>query len=245
MLKRCLIILTVFAALALSQNADSLIDEAVRLHNTRHIDPANLDRSFEILQSVVAADSSNTRALCELAHVEFTRGDKLTAKKDKLECFKTGQALALRATRLDDRSVDGHFWHMALTGRVGQTKGVLNSLGLVPEIKKEINLILELDPRHTGALDARAMLYYELPKMFGGDLDLSIEALNQGLGIDSNYTILYVDMARVLIKKKDYEQARSYLGRLMAITSPTHEADYVLKDKPAGEGLLKEIEGKR
>lgn len=244
MLKRYFALLAILVSVAFSQNADSLIDEAVRLQNTRHIDPANLDRSYEILQSVVAADSNNTRALCELAHVEFTRGDKMADKKDKLNCFKTGQALALRATQLDDRSVDGHFWHMALTGRVGQTKGVLNSLGLVPEIKKEINRVLELDPRHTGALDARAMLYYELPKMFGGNLDLSLEALDQALGIDSNYTVIYVDMARVLIKKKDYERARWYLNRLLEITSPTHEADFVQKDKPAGQELLKEIEGK-
>jgi len=244
MLKRYFTLLTILASVVLAQNADSLIDEAVRLHDSRHIDPANLDRSYEILQSVVAADSNNTRALCELAHVYFTRGDKLTVKKEKIECYKTGAALALRATMVDDRCVEGHFWRMALTGRIGQTKGALNSLGLVPEIKKGINRVLELDPRHTGALDARAMLYFELPKMFGGDLDLSLEALNQALAIDSNYTVIYVDMARVLIKKKDYERARWFLNRLLEITSPTHEADFVQKDKPAGQGLLKEIEGK-
>ncbi len=235
-------LMAVLATIAFAQNVDSLIDEAIRLHETRHLDPAYLERSYEILQSVIAADSNNLRALCEMAHVLFSRGDKMTDKKEKIECFKTGQALALKATRLDDQCVDGYFWHMALTGRIGQTKGVLNSLGLVPEIKKGINRVLELNPRHTGALDAKAMLYYELPKMFGGDLDLSLEALNRALAIDSNYTILYVDMAKVLIKKKEYEKARSFLNRLMTITSPTHEADFLLKDKPAGEQLMKEIE---
>lgn len=244
MRKRTFTLMAVLATFIFAQNTDSLIDEAVRLHETRHLNPAHLERSYEILQSVIAADSNNLRALCELANVLFTRGDQMAEKKEKIECFKIGQTLALKATRLDDRCVEGHFWLMALTGRIGQTRGVLNSLGLVPEIKKGINRVLELNPRHTGALDAKAMLYYELPRMFGGDLDLSLEVLNQALAIDSNYTILYVDMARVLIKKKEYESARWFLNRLITITTPTHEADFLLKDKPAGEQLIREIQDK-
>jgi hypothetical protein len=133
---------------------------------------------------------------------------------------------------------------MVHLGRIGQTKGVLNSLGMVPDIKREINRTLELDPRHTGAMDARAMLYFELPGLFGGDLNKSLAALNQGLAIDSNYTILYVDMARVLIKKKDFEKARWYLNRCLIVTEPTYPADFAIDDKPDAERLLKEIENK-
>jgi tetratricopeptide (TPR) repeat protein len=133
---------------------------------------------------------------------------------------------------------------MVNVGRVGQTKGVLNSLVLVPTVREEIETVLELDPEHIGALDARAMLYYELPGLLGGNLNKSIEALNKGIALDSNYTLLYVDMAKVYMKKKDYEQARQYLNRALEITIPTYEADHVLDDKPEALELLAEIEGR-
>jgi Tfp pilus assembly protein PilF len=71
-----------------------------------------------------------------------------------------------------------------------------------------------------------------------------MEALNKGIALDSNYTLLYVDMAKVYIKKKNYEKARWYLNRALEITTPTYEADHVLDDKPEALALLEEIKDK-
>ena len=106
---------------------------------------------------------------------------------------------------------------------------------------EEIETVLEIDPKHTGALDARAMLYYELPGLLGGNLNKSIESLEKGIALDSNYTLLYVDMAKVYIKKKDYDKARWYLNRALEISTPTYEADHVLDDRPEALELLEEI----
>jgi tetratricopeptide (TPR) repeat protein len=114
----------------------------------------------------------------------------------------------------------------------------------VPTVREEIETVLEIDPEHTGALDAQAMLYYELPGLLGGNLNKSMEALNKGIALDSNYTLLYVDMAKVYIKKKNYEKARWYLNRALEITTPTYEADHVLDDKPEALALLEEIKDK-
>jgi len=88
------------------------------------------------------------------------------------------------------------------------------------------------------------MLYYELPGLMGGNLNKSIEYLNRAIAIDSNYTILYVDMAKVYIKKKDYEKARWFLNKVLEINSPTYEADYILDDRPEALKLLEQIKDK-
>lgn len=244
MLKIFLISILMFCPLIMAQDSDALIDQAAQLYETRYLDPANLDKGYDILKDLVANDSLNPRALSEFAHVHYILGDRAQTKKEKLNYYQKGADWGRRAIKADDRYAEAHLWYMVNLGRIGQTKGVLNSLGMVPDLKREINRALELDPRLTPALDARAMLYYELPGLFGGDLNKSLAALNQGIAIDSSYTILYVDMAKVLIKKKDFEKARWYLNRCLAVTDPTYPSDCALDDKPDAERLLKEIENK-
>jgi tetratricopeptide (TPR) repeat protein len=233
-----------FCALISAQDSNALIDQAAQLYETRYLDPANLDKGYDILKDLVANDSLNPRALSEFSHVHYIMGDRAQTKKEKLDYYQKGADWGRRAIKADEKFAEAHLWYMVNLGRIGQTKGVLNSLGMVPDLKREVNRALELDPRLTPALDAKAMIYYELPGLFGGDLNKSLSALNQAIAIDSNYTILYVDLAKVMIKKKDFEKARWLLNRCLAVTDPTYPSDCALDDKPDAERLLKEIEGK-
>ncbi|MGB3480353.1 MAG: TRAP transporter TatT component family protein [bacterium] len=241
MLRRYLIGLLVVVSLITAQSSDSLIDNAIELFGTRHLNSGNLAVSAEILSNVIEQEPENVRALYELSRVYYLLGDEANTKKDKLELYETGKKHAKKAIKLDGNSKWAHFWYVVNVGRIGQTKGVLNSLASVPEINKELDKVLKLDPEHTGALDVKAMLYYELPGLLGGNLNKSLEALNKSIEIDSNYSLLYLDMGKVWIKKKDYANARWYLKRLLDIQEPTYMADFVLDDKPEALELLEEI----
>lgn len=244
MLKHHLAALVIAVSLVFAQSSDSLIDRAIELYETRHLNAGNLNESVRILEEIIAAEPNNLRVHYELSKVHYLLGDAAETKAGKLEFYNRGKDLGKKAVKLDGSSAWAHFWYMVNLGRIGQTKGVLNSLALVPEIRKEIEKVLKIDPAHTGALDARAMLYYELPGLLGGNLDKSIESLNKGIELDSNLTLLYVDMAKVYIKKKDYEKAQWYLKRAIRIIKPTYEADHILDDKPEAVQLLEEIKDK-
>lgn len=235
---------TIIIAGLLIAQSDSLIVQAVELRDNRHMNVQNLLKSKELLEHYLALDPENVKALYELSNVYRLLGDNSSGKKEKLELYNTGLECGKKAKSLDNNSAWAHFWYMVNMGRIGQTKGVLNSLSMVPEIKKEIDIVLKIDSLHTGALDARAMLFYELPGVFGGDLNKSLLALNQGIAIDSNYTLLYVDMAKVLIKKKEFEKARWFLNYALSIANPSYPADHTLDDQPEAVELLKEIEDK-
>jgi len=244
MLKYMLMGLIVVCPCIYAEDSDSLIDKAIELYETRHLNRENLTKSKEILQDVVAQEPENLRAHCELSRVCYLLGDEAEAKDEKLDLYKQGQDFGKRAINIDDNSDLAHFWYLVNLGRIGQTKGVLHSLGSVPEFKREVDKVLEINPEHTGALNAKAMLYYELPGILGGNVNKSIELLNKAIEIDSSYTLLYVDMGKMHIKKKDYEKARWYLKRATEIENPTHEADHILDDKPEALELLEEIKDK-
>jgi tetratricopeptide (TPR) repeat protein len=232
-------------AAASAQGGDATVDKAVELFETRHLNSGNLNRSLEILTALVNSEPGNLRANYELAHVYYILGDNAGTRTEKIDLYTRGQEYAKNAIKINAGSASAHFWYLVNLGRVGQTKGVLNSLGLVPEIKKEIDKVLKLDPKHTGALDARAMLYYELPGFMGGSVSKSIDALNAAIALDSNYSVLFVDMGRCCIRKKDYEKARFFLQKVIEIKQPTYPADWTLDDKPDAEKFLKQIEGKQ
>jgi len=244
MLKYTIAVLVTICSFLGAQNTDSLIDKANELYEARHLNAENLEKSRGILQGIVDSEPNNLRAHYEFSKVYYQLGDEAETKNEKLKLYNAGKEYGKKAKKIDDNSVWAHFWYMVNLGRIGQTKGVLHSLGSVPEMKREIDKVLKIDPEHTGALDVKAMLYYELPGLLGGNLNKSVEALNKGIELDSNYALLYVDMGKVYIKKKDYEKARWYLNKVLEIENPTYEADYILGNKPDALELLKEIEGK-
>jgi tetratricopeptide (TPR) repeat protein len=244
MFKRIGLISFLLLALSAAQEVDSLIDTAIELYETRHLNAENLGESAKILEAVLKAHPDNLRANYEFSKICYLLGDEAEGKSEKLKLYEKGKEYGRKAKKIDGNSAWAHFWYMVNLGRIGQTKGILNSLASVPEVKKEIDKVLKIDQEHTGALDAKAMLYYELPGLLGGNLGKSIEALNKGIELDSNYTLLYVDMAKVYIKKKEYEKARWFLNKAISLENPTYEADHVLDDLPEAKNLLKEIEGK-
>ncbi|TET60883.1 MAG: hypothetical protein E3J47_06280 [Candidatus Stahlbacteria bacterium] len=244
MFKYVSICLVIIFSILNAQNSDSLIDKAMELFDTRHLNAENLTESRDILQGVVESEPDNLRANYELSRVYYKLGDGVETKDEKLEMYNKGKEYGKKAKKIDDNSASAHFWYVVNVGRIGQTKGVLNSLFLVPEIKDEVNKILKIDPKHTGALDVKAMLYYELPGLLGGNVNKTIELLSKAIEIDSNYSLLYVDMASSYIKKKDYENARWFLNKVSEIENPTYEADLILNDKPEALELLEEIKGK-
>ncbi len=113
-----------------------------------------------------------------------------------------------------------------------------------PESKKEIDIVLKLDPNNVKAYNAKAMIYYELPGILGGDANKSITFLKRAIEIDSNYSMAYVTMGKCYIKKKDYKTAQQYLNKVLALQNGWPVADFIMDDKPEAIKLLKQIDNK-
>ncbi len=236
--------LIIICSLVVAQNADALVDSAIELDAQRHLEAGNLDKSRDILLQVLEREPDHLQANNELSKVYYHLGDRAETKDEKVKLYTKGTEYGQKAIRIDDKDKWAHFWYVVNLGRRSQTKGVFNSLAYVPTVKKEVNKVLSIDPEHTGALDVKAMFYYELPGLLGGNVNRSIELLDKALALDSAYALLYVDMAKCYVKKKEYDKARQYLEKVIALENPTYEADYVLKNKPDALQLLEEIRDK-
>jgi tetratricopeptide (TPR) repeat protein len=209
-----------------------------------HEDPARID-TLRAAMTRAAESDPQVENLLALAQIAFLAGDiRATTAEDKLAAYEQGRQAARRAAELAPRSARAHFWYATNAGRWGQTKGVLRSLFLLPEVKRGMETALELDPRFPPAYVLAGTVYYEVPGLFGGDLEKSEAIFRRGLEVDPRFTGLHLGLARTLIKRGRIAEARRELEAVLGEKAPANLADWTLKDAPQARALLASLEGR-
>jgi hypothetical protein len=207
-----------------------------------HEDPAALDRIYQALQQAAQSPDADVPTLIALARAAYIWGDvRATTTEQKLAAYELGRQAARRAVEREPRNAAAHFWYATNTGRWGQARGVLRSLFLLPELRREIDTVLELDPNLVGVYLLAGSVDYEVPGMFGGDLARSEARLRRGLELDPRFTGLRVALAKTLIKRGRPAEARRELEAVLAERAPRNPADWTVKDVPEARRLLQSL----
>ncbi len=220
-------------------------DRAEYMFFNRHQNRTWLDSAYNMLAELHAAAPKNEHLLYLWSRIHIQKGDDARTKDDKLAYFGRAKAIAETLIAVNDKNAEGHCWWGVAQGRIGQTRGVLNSLFMVSGLKKAFGRALELNPKHPTALDAMGVLYYELPGFAGGDLGKSEDFYKRGIESAPNYCLLRLDLAKVYVKQKRWIAARGQLQSLVATADPLYPADAELDDKPEARQLLEQIKGKQ
>ncbi len=140
-----------------------LAAEVRALADRYHENPSRIDALRVLVAQAAQADPSVDNLLA-LAQIAFLYGDVRGRTADeKLDAYEQGRQAARRAAELAPRNARAHFWYATNAGRWGQTKGVLRSLFLLPEVKRGMETALELDPRFPPAYVLAGTVYYEVP----------------------------------------------------------------------------------
>jgi len=230
---------------AFPASAQSPLERARAIYTNYHEDLSRLDTARDLLEQMLKTDPQ-VQAMVFLSRVYFTWGD-VRAKDDeeKLQAYERGRDVGKRAIELAPRDPEAHFWYAVDLGRWSQTKGVLRSLFNVPAMDREIKLILELAPKHPGAHELAGNYYFALPGFIGGDLEKAERHFRKSLEYDPHFTAARVDLARLLIKKGEHEEAKRELRRVFEEKSPRTYADWVVKDKKKAQELLNSFKDKK
>jgi tetratricopeptide (TPR) repeat protein len=238
---RSLALVAVILAAGSPAGAQTPVEAARALVARYHEDPAALDRARDLLDAALAKDRK-VETMAMLSYVQFLIGDvRATTAEAKLAAYDRGREIGQRAAELAPKSVDAHLWYAINTARWGETKGVLRSLFLLPTIRRELDTLLELDPRSVRAHILAGNVLLEVPGFAGGDRAKAEEHFKKALEIDPRFTNARVDLARVYIADARYADARRELQRVVDETSPSVIADWTVKDAPRARKLLESI----
>jgi tetratricopeptide (TPR) repeat protein len=240
-MKRLILPVLLVAGLAAAADVDSMCVRAQWLLFNRHLAPDNLRAAYDLMQQARALAPNHEQTLYLWSRIHFQYGDDATTGRDKIRWYERAKAICETLKTVNDANALGHLWWANAYGRIGQVRGVMRSLFMVPTLKKEFGRALQLAPDNPTCYDALGVLYYELPGIAGGSLSKSEDHLIRGLTLDPNYTVLRLDLAKTYIKAGRRDDARAQLRLVLATSCPTIPADFALDDRPEAEELLRQI----
>lgn len=221
---------------------DTICKHASYLLFNRHLNPHYLDSAYHLLAHARQLAPHHEKTLYLWSRIHTQLGELEQDRERKISLFERARAIAETLQQINPDNPDGHMWWAVAQGRIGQTRGVLNSLFMVPALKKAFHRVLELDSNYPTVYEALGVLYSELPPFAGGDLKQAERYLIKGLRLDPNYTLIRLDLARVYLKQGRQDAAREQLRLLLGTSKPTYPADFHLEDKPEAERLLRQLE---
>lgn len=199
-----------------------------------HRYPSNINKTIRMLEDKLSKAPNNLDALILLSRAWLTHGYvKARDKEDLIRVFENGIDAAQRAIAIDPNSADAHFFYVANLASLGDAKGLFNSLFMLPEVRRELETILELDPDHENALAMQGALYYYLPGLLGGDIIISEIYIRRALSIDPHLSSAKLYLAMNLRKQKRYDEALKELYELLKDSEPTFYPDWYINRKYA------------
>ena len=208
-------------------------------------DAHRIDEARDLLEAAITQDRP-TDAVTLLSRIYFLAGEvRATTDDDKLAAFGRGRDLGKLAIELAPRSEEAHVWYALNLGRWGQTKGMMRSLFLLPTIREELDTIFSINPRSVRGHALAGNLFFELPGMIGGDRKKSEEHFRKGIEADPHFTVLRLDLARVLVAEGRVAEARRELERVVSETAPTNVADWTARDRPRARTRLDELRDRK
>jgi hypothetical protein len=184
-------------------------------------DDDHLARCNSLLQSLRATHpEAKDEILWRLSRLEKWVGDEAKTTDDQLAHYEKAEALAKESIKANNTCVECHFWLGVAYGKIGQTRGVLQSLFLVSPIEREMQIVLTLNPQHSGAHHVLGVVYRLIPGFIGGSIVKSIAELSLAIQLNRAGTVHYVELARSYAAAGMTQKEVEVLDELDQVTSP-------------------------
>ena len=174
-----------FVSLPSDTQSNPNLEKAKSIFLNYHKNPMLLDETIGILKGIVKQTPTDIDTLIFLSRVWLTYGFvKAKNKEERISAFRNGKEIAQKAIDISPNNPDAHFFFVANLSTLGQTQGILNSLFMLPRVRKEIDTILELDPDHAYGIAMQGLLFTYLPPILGGDLKIGESYLRRSVILD-------------------------------------------------------------
>ncbi|GHG17721.1 hypothetical protein CBQ26_05730 [Deinococcus indicus] len=175
-----------------------------------------------------AAAALNTSEGFALAAEATTAGSALVPDNQKKALFEKAQGYAKQAIAKDKNNAEAYFEMARAQGRLAQFSGILQSLGLAGEMKKNLDMAIKLDPKLPGAYVALGLWNANLvSKGFiavqasGANKNQIIPNFEKAISLEPEVAVHRIEFANALILQNRKAEAATQLQKAVSIPAET------------------------
>ncbi len=163
-----------------------------------------------------------------LAAQAYTLGAALLPDNQKKAQFQQAQDLAKLAIKTDSNSANAHFELARADGRLAQYSGILQSLGLAGEVKRELETAIKLNPNLAGAYVALGLWNAELTakgfiatQATGARRDEIAKNFDKAIALEPNVASHKMEYANALLLQNNKAAAVAQLEKMVTLPATT------------------------
>ena len=202
-------------------------------------------QAADIWEARLAANPKDFESAWKLARASYWLGGHVPADEQRQQ-FERGIKAATRATELEPKRPEGHFWMAADMGAMAEGFGLRAGIRYRGPIKTALETVLAIDPSFQQGSADRALgrWYFKVPRLFGGSKDKAVEHLKKSLTYAPDSTATHFFLAETYLDMDRTDDARRE-ARLV-LDAPVNP-DWAAEDrefKQKATELLKKVEAK-
>jgi tetratricopeptide (TPR) repeat protein len=231
-----------------AQNVVALMQQAQALEKAFKDEQA-LKKYVEVLKY----DPLNIDALCKTSELYNIVGKRLSGKDEQKKYYKTGEAYARKAIKLNPNHPEANFAMAISMGRLALVSSGKDKVAAVKEIKTYADKCIQLDPKNFKGYHVLGKWHYEVSDLnsferwivkitYGAlppsSLDESIKNYEKSKQLAPGFLLNYLELAKAYKRKGDTNRARALLEQLQKL--PPSASDDV-KIKSLGRELLDDL----
>jgi len=226
-------------------SADNL-KEGARIVEVDANTTANLTKAIGLLEAGVA-DASLPAADRADGHMALSRawlrlGDLKSGKDDKIATYEKGKAAGMKAVEVaGGKHAMGLYWATANMACVGRTRGVMNSLFMVGDLRKNMNAVIAINPKLHYPRNTLAEIDHAIPGLAGGSDERAEKGLTDVLAKDPHVTSTMFLLARIKRDQGKKDEAKQWAQKILDEKAPTLKNDWRKFDVPDAKKLLAEL----
>ncbi len=232
MKRNFLYIFLLLTGFLMAQSAEELIAQADQLT----VKEFKNDQALEKLQAADKLSPNNWEIYWRMSRSYVDIGEHLpsgteTQKNAQLAKYQSAFDYADKAVKLaPDKSIT-YLRRAIANGRIALFKGVWDALGLVKDVKADLEKAIKLG---NGGNEVQASAHYvlgrthtkvceksylvRLPLGLGwGDIDVAISEIKKAIELRPNFRMFYYDLAKAYIADDNYKSAREALAKIPGI----------------------------
>ena len=201
--------------------------------------PDNVRKAMALLREGANKNLQDYEVWWRISRLESFVG-RHSSGSTKSHALNDGISAGKKAVALQPDRVEGHFWLGANQGLLAEDSGLLEGLRLVDSIKREMELVMKLNPDYEEGSGLRTLgrVYYRAPFFKGGDKRRAIQVLEDCLKRypQNSLTMLYLADSYMAVGRR--ADARNLLQKILQLCPDPGYQPELLDNQAEAEHLL-------